>query len=496
MRTRLLCMRYYFLLAVVVVSTACYAQTSQMEITLVTTLGDPHKNIRVTLKDMSTGKVQTGLTSRSGIVSFYVEGDREYEIKPDNYYETFTEHVGTDKVLVRRLEYTYNASPTNPELKYKFTPPMMAELAKVTSALKDTSAVKPPDKGQEVFYAHLRVKIGYLGKPLVGEKLFFTLNRQKKTLVTYTDAAGKCDVYLPKGDTIQLHFTHDRNYRSFYYYPSLMERITDLEMDYMGTKEIERLAKAREERMKKEKERLEKERLAFEAELKREHLSRKDGIKKAFGEPAKNKLFTSVFSRNKWGRKLVVVDVTGSMAPYVGELLVWLKLNFEKEKGIQFVFFNDGDDKSDELKRPGKTGGVYYIKPKTYTELVDFAAVVAAKGSGGDTPENNCEALLKALHSAKDYDEVVMVADSRAGINDMELVGNITKPVRIILCGIEEHGFVEPDYLVLGWKTKGSIHSIEKDIDTVAKMMEGKMINVFGSDYRLQNGRFIPVSKL
>jgi hypothetical protein len=103
---------------------------------------------------------------------------------------------------------------------------------------------------------------------------------------------------------------------------------------------------------------------------------------------------------------------------------------------------------------------------------------------------------MKAMQLASEYDEIVMVADSYAAINDMELIQHLTKPVRIVLCGIEDHLFVEPDYLVLAWKSKGSIHSIEKDIDSIAKMMDGKIITLFGKDYRLLNGRFIPLNHL
>ncbi len=479
-----------------VVAQVGLAQTVYMEIEMMNNLGDAHKNVRVIMKDKATGKMQAGSTTRSGIVRFIVERGHTYEIKPDNYYQTFTEHIGNDNSITHSVKYTYQQSPDNPEVKYKLPPALMTELNNLKSSLKDSSVLKRPVKGQEVLYAHLRIEISYGKKPIVGEKLFFTIDRLHKTFTATTDHLGKADVFLPKGDTILLHFTYDRNFNTLYYYPSLMEHLTDLEIDYIGSKEIERIAREKAERMKREKERLEKERLAFEAELKRAHISRSEAVKRSFKQVPTDKLFGSVFNRNKWGRKLVVVDVTGSMDPYVGELLVWLKLNFEKEKGIQFVFFNDGDNKADELKKPGKTGGVYYIKPKTYNELVDFAAMVSAKGSGGDAPENNIEALMKALQSAKEYDEIVMVADSHAAINDMELIDHVTKPVRVILCGIEGHNFVEPDYALLAWKTKGSIHSIEKDIDTIAKMMDGQNITLFGNKYRLLNGRFIPVKEL
>lgn len=493
---RLVTMKQLVAILLTITFKLCLAQTAQMEIEMTNALGDPHRNVRVVLKDVATGKSQVGFTSKSGLVRFFVEKDKTYEIKPDNYYQTFTEHIGSQNILLHTVKYTYQTSPENPELKYILPPMLMNELAKVKMTLKDSAFTKRPEKNQEVLYAHVRLQLTYMSKPLVQEKLFFTIDRLHKTLLAYTDSNGKADIYLPKGDTVQLHFTYDRNYRTLYYYPSLMEHLTDLEIEYIGTKNLERLAKEKEERMKREKERLEKERLAFEERIKREHLSRTEGLKRSYTRAPKEKLFSSIFTRNKWGRKLVVVDVTGSMDPYVSELFVWLKLNFEKEKGIQFVFFNDGDDKADHLKKPGKTGGVYYIKPKTYNELVDFASMVAAKGSGGDAPENNIEALIKALQTAKEYDEIVMVADSYASINDMELMDKVTRPVRIILCGIEQHSFVEPDYLVLAWKTKGSIHSIEKDIDTLARMMDGKVISLFGREYRLLNGRFIPVQHL
>ena len=63
-----------------------------------------------------------------------------------------------------------------------------------------------------------------------------------------------------------------------------------------------------------------------------------------------------VLDRNKWENLVVVSDLTGSMSPFVVQLILWFKLN-ELEKRVSHVtFFNDGNFTPDIKKVIGNTG--------------------------------------------------------------------------------------------------------------------------------------------
>ena len=120
-------------------------------------------------------------------------------------------------------------------------------------------------------------------------------------------------------------------------------------------------------------------------------------------------------------------------------------------------------------------------------------ATVQAGGSGGDCAENNMEALIKGTEQASSYKEIIMIADNHAPIKDIALLENFKIPVRIILCGVDNE--IEPDYLKLAWKTKGSVHTIEEDILSIGKLLDGQEIKINGQTYRLMKNKFIPIEK-
>jgi hypothetical protein len=86
-----------------------------------------------------------------------------------------------------------------------------------------------------------------------------------------------------------------------------------------------------------------------------------------------------------------------------------------------------------------------------------------------------------------------MIADNYAPVKDIELLKNFNKPVHIILCGANESVLI--DYLLIAWKTKGSIHTIEEDIVNIANMMEGQSIKINGITYKIMGGEFVRIGK-
>ena len=153
----------------------------------------------------------------------------------------------------------------------------------------------------------------------------------------------------------------------------------------------------------------------------------------------------TVFERNaNWQKALVVMDVTGSMSPYIGKTMAWLKERSKSEQISAFVFFNDGDSKPTSAKTAGNVGGVYMALNKNFDAVYDRMKYTMRKGGGGDCPENNVEATIKGIKAYPDSEEIVMVADNWATPRDLALV-KILESLFTLFC-------VEP-MLVLTYST-------------------------------------------
>ena len=206
-------------------------------------------------------------------------------------------------------------------------------------------------------------------------------------------------------------------------------------------------------------------------------------------------LVMKVMERNKdWKKLLVVEDVTGSMMPFIADLLLWNALKGNLQNTQHFVFFNDGDQKEDFEKELGKTGGIYHTKPKNVDVLEEVMISAIAGGEGGDTPENDIEAIIEGIKKCPDCEEVVLIADNNATPRDLELLEQVTKPVHVVLCGIRYRP--NPAHLLIAWKTKGSLHTIKEDITTLAGMQEGQSVTVMGKTFKIINGKFVETGKM
>lgn len=204
----------------------------------------------------------------------------------------------------------------------------------------------------------------------------------------------------------------------------------------------------------------------------------------------KDSTIFNVFKRNdNWADMLVVVDMTGSMFPYMGQLVIWFKLNFDLGRVKYFCFFNDGDSKKDDEKKVGQIGGIHMYEAKDFKLLKKSMEETMKLGAGGDAPENNVEALIRSTTYFKNYKQVVMIADNTSRVKDLKYITRVKKPVKVILCGVGEDG-INPDYLKIARVTKGSIHTINSDIKNLAQLQEGQRITVEGFTYQLVNGNF------
>lgn len=197
----------------------------------------------------------------------------------------------------------------------------------------------------------------------------------------------------------------------------------------------------------------------------------------------------NTFTRNHFEHMLVVADVTGSMAPYIMQLIQWMHQQ-EKNSGIDYCYcFNDGDDKIDDLKYIGSTGGIYGGAVSNSKQISTLIQNTMQKGDGGDLEENPCEALLKATENASGYKDVVLVADSWAPARDLGLVSQIKKPVQVIICG--KRLGVHPDLITIALLTGGSLHFINEDVINLQPLKNGQEMLIHNRYYRFNGSKVV-----
>jgi hypothetical protein len=197
-----------------------------------------------------------------------------------------------------------------------------------------------------------------------------------------------------------------------------------------------------------------------------------------------------VLERNdQWDNMLIVSDWTSSMYQYGAQVVLWYKRNIEKGTISQFVFFNDGDNK--KTKRLGKTGGIYFVNPDNIGHVTQMMKKVQKNGDGGDAPENDIEALLKATKKVKSFSEVILIADNNSPVKDMKLLQDLKVPVRVIICGCKRGQTIRHDYLQIASATNGSVHTVEEDIWNLSGIKEGERITILDIEYQRTRGRIV-----
>ncbi len=199
-----------------------------------------------------------------------------------------------------------------------------------------------------------------------------------------------------------------------------------------------------------------------------------------------------VFERHpEWENLLVVVDWTSSMYPYGSQVVLWQALHMARSGIRHLVFFNDGNRTLD-VKKIGKTGGIYFVEPENIETIIATMRWVQSRGDGGDIPENDIEAILKGLDAYPDVDEVVLIADNNSDMRDFALLDKINKPVKVILCG--DYMGINPQYLTLALKTGGSLHTIDQDIENLFSLFRDGKVEIYGYEYGLDENRDVKLN--
>ena len=197
---------------------------------------------------------------------------------------------------------------------------------------------------------------------------------------------------------------------------------------------------------------------------------------------------------DQWKDKVIVVDVTCSMDPYVDQVLSWIAMQLSQKEYCQFIFFNDGDGKAQHRKIIGSTGGFHYTGSIDIDTILSTLYYAESFGCSGDPPENDLEALLYSLAYMNNNSELILIADNTSSVRDIELLKNLDVPVRIILCGF--YMVVHPDYLEIAYHTNGSIHTIEEDFMDIRNAVDREeLIRISNIIYRYKYGRFVPATR-
>jgi hypothetical protein len=466
--------------------------------------GGVFANQEVIFINQSDKSTITCLSDAGGVVRVLLDIGNVFEYRVKNFSESRIVTMPNEPYMFVNNTLRYSRNDIQFVEKFKMNPEQIKNVENAVKLLPDTTyfnSTKANSLKLDQNFSSMTITLKDLKRnPLVGEMITVSGRKNKKNFKGPTDLAGTIIFLLPKGDTYDISFKHDPNYDIQEINYTLGTMKSTMQIDYLGSREIERRLVLKEKQLKEEMIRLEKERKDFEEYMKREKISLLDARKKEIKEYETGKrsfsddVILKVFERNKhWKDKLIVCDLTGSMSPYGAQLEIWYKLNLAKEQNLQFVFFNDGDQKNDNDKKIGATGGIYYEKAKGIDALITLMTRVQANGSGGDCPENNMEALIKGNETASAYKELIMIADNHAPIKDIALLEKVKTPVRVILCGVDDE--IEPDYLRLAWKTKGSIHTIEEDVLSIGKLLDGQEIKIKGQIYRLMKNKFILIEK-
>ncbi|CAF1364063.1 unnamed protein product [Rotaria sordida] len=204
---------------------------------------------------------------------------------------------------------------------------------------------------------------------------------------------------------------------------------------------------------------------------------------------------TGVLSRHNWTDIGAVIDVTGSMASCYAQIDQWMALSQTNRLVQYFVFFNDGDKTPDANKVIGSTGGIYGVHTSEgIAKVLETLKTAKSNGSGGDGPENDIEAILYTIASCPTCENIIHIADNQVTPRDMSLLNKVTKPIKVIVCKLAAGTLVNEKLLDVAYKTGGSLHTLDSDIETLGSLKVNDTIKVGAGTYRLNASGFVRIA--
>ncbi|MDG1332313.1 MAG: hypothetical protein P8P74_08275 [Crocinitomicaceae bacterium] len=184
----------------------------------------------------------------------------------------------------------------------------------------------------------------------------------------------------------------------------------------------------------------------------------------------------SIIDKNE--RTALVMDVTGSMSEHVANLKRWIKGHQDSLNFTSFTFFNDGDDKPTRKKKIGSTGGIY-----TTFRILSMDGLVTEtmrRGSGGERPESDIEALLHTENKDSLCDVILLVGDNYSEVRDLELLTKVRVRVNVLVCSVK--GSIRPDYLLIAKNTGGYIIYNGERIE-LKNLQRGEILSIGSYQY-------------
>ncbi len=466
----------------------------------------PDLDVRVV--QTATGQVWQGATGKYGEVYFLVPAGKEYRVGAGDEEKIETFQIPNDTYLRDNLTITHLAKA--------FTEDVHGD-----TVYQKVSVAQTPTRERMLVHAKI---LDLDDKPIAGEVLFFSVEKSKTVYVAVTNAQGKSALMLPKGQRYCFSTEIYPNLKCYEVPNHDMAGQLNITFNTIGTKayRAREAERARQAAIRDSLYRLERardsllaltrqygdddfvdqlmfgaprdsviKRIARRAERDRAAVKADPLYFEKTGQVVQAVLYRL---RDRWKNKMIVTDLTGSMSPYMDQVILWHALQLVQGEDNRYLFFNDGDMTPDAQKVIGKTGGLYYTELSVLDSLLEKMRQTATAGSGGDGPENDVEALLAAVPRLRGLDELVLVADNYSDARDIGLLEQLRVPVHVVLCGTGQG--VNEQYLEIAFKTGGSIHTIEQDIEDLARLADGATISIGTFQYKVSRGKFIKVVRM
>ena len=468
--------------------------------------------VEVQVQQTGSGTVWRGITGTYGEVLFLVPKGMEYRIGTVEEPGIQTVQLSNERFARENIGITY--------LPSRFT-----EEQRNDSVFQKVSPAQTPTRSRVLVVLTI---LNLDDQPLEDEEMYFAAKKSGKVYVGKTNRSGKAYLVLPMGDSYCVSTRFEANLKC--YDMPQDDRAGQLSITYntIGARETLRrqAERARQAFLRDslyEVQRIRdsiamarmaargtsaetpfihqllfgssgaavKKRIEQRAAAERDSIARDPRYFEKSGEVVQATLYRM---RDRWKNKVIVTDLTGSMTPYMDQVILWHALQLVQGEENRYVFFNDGDRKADTAKVIGHTGGIYGTDQALLDTLLLTMVRTTRAGDGGDGPENDLEALLEGARKKRGLDELILIADNCSDVRDMQLLTQLRVPVHIILCGTEFG--VNENYLEIAYKTGGSIHTIEQDIDDLARLADGATITIGAFQYRVNRGKFIQITRI
>lgn len=329
------------------------------------------------LVQQELNKVWHGVTDDYGEVYFLLPRGREFRIDAADQQgvETFR---------------TVNSSHVRSTLKIYYIPKEYTEEERNDTVFQKVSPAQPAIKARVLTVFHIH---DLDDRPLEGEVMYFTAQKSGKVYVAESDAQGISRLMLPKGERYCLGTPFEPEIECFDMPQTDHAGKLTLTYNFIGSKAIlaREAERARQLAIRDSLYQLQRiqDSLAFvrdslrnllggnflnkmqfgadlkevekliekRAEQERAFITENDRYFEEMGEEIK-----AVFYRMKseWANKVIVTDLTCSMEPYLDQVLLWHALRLMNDEQKTYLFFNDGDGKTQDQKLIGQTGGFHF----------------------------------------------------------------------------------------------------------------------------------------